>query len=60
MSRKFSLRWAALVSLSAIAFGSVALNAETDPEHDRLEFVELYQKKFLIACLATMCMAHSC
>lgn len=46
MSRKFSLRWAALVSLSAIAFGSVALNAETDPEHDRLEFVELYQKKF--------------
>lgn len=46
MSRKFSLRWAALVSLSAIAFGSVALNAETDPEHDRLGFVELYQKKF--------------
>lgn len=46
MSRKFVLRCAALVSLAAIAFGSVALNAQTDPEQDRLAFVELYQKKF--------------
>lgn len=46
MSRKFVLRWAALISLAAIAFGAVGLNAQTDPEQDRLAFVELYQKKF--------------
>ncbi len=46
MRRKAILRWAASIFLSTIALGSVALNASTDPEQDRLAFVELYQKKF--------------
>ncbi len=46
MSQKVVLRWAALVSFTAVAVGSVALNAQTDPEHDRMAFIELYQKKF--------------
>lgn len=46
MSRTFALRCAALISLAAIAFGAVGLNAQTDPEQDRLAFVELYRKKF--------------
>lgn len=46
MRRKAILRWAASIFLSTIALGSVALNASTDPERDRLAFVELYQKKF--------------
>ncbi len=46
MSLKYALRWAALVSLTAIAFASLAIHAVTDPEQERLAFVKLYQKKF--------------
>jgi L-cysteine S-thiosulfotransferase len=46
MRHKWMLRWARWVSYSIIAFGSVALNAVTDPEQERLAFVKLYQKKF--------------
>lgn len=46
MSRTFALRAAGLVCFLAVSLGSVALNALTDPEQDRLAFIELYKKKF--------------
>ncbi len=46
MSRKFALRCVALVLLLVIGLSSIALNAVTDPEQERLAFVKLYQKKF--------------
>jgi L-cysteine S-thiosulfotransferase len=46
MSCKYALRCAALFSFLAIAFSSIALNAVTDPEQERVAFIKLYQKKF--------------
>lgn len=46
MSSKTALRFVALVCFAAVSFGSISLIAVTDPEHDRLAFIELYQKKF--------------
>ena len=46
MTQKLLLRIVGVVSVMAACFGSAALIAVTDPEGDRLAFIELYQKKF--------------
>ena len=46
MLNKLALRAAALLCVIGISFGSMSLIAMTDPEQDRLAFIELYQKKF--------------
>ena len=46
MLNKFALRVIAVLCVLATSLGSMSLNAVTDPEQDRLSFIELYQKKF--------------
>ena len=46
MLNRIALRVTALIGVLAISLVSAPLIAVTDPEHDRLSFIELYQKKF--------------
>jgi L-cysteine S-thiosulfotransferase len=46
MLNRVTSRVTALIGVLAIALGSAPLSAVTDPEQDRLAFIELYQKKF--------------
>ncbi len=46
MRHKLLLRISVAISAVAVCIGSASLTAVTDPEADRLAFVELYQKKF--------------
>jgi L-cysteine S-thiosulfotransferase len=46
MPRRLVLRLSALLSAIAVAVGSASLIAMTDPEQDRIAFIELYKKKF--------------
>ncbi len=46
MLNKFALRVIAVLCVLVTSLGSMSLNAVTDPEQDRLSFIELYQKKF--------------
>ena len=46
MLRKFWLPISVFISLITMAVSSVSLVAMTDPEQDRITFIELYKKKF--------------